>query len=121
MSLHIYGLKNCSTCVKAQKWLSAQGVAFEFHDLRQQVPSFDELARWADNVGWDALINKKSQTWRQLTDVQKALTAPNDLSQLVQAYPSLLKRPLLENTQNNMMLLGFSEESYQSLLSSLTS
>ncbi|NOL49660.1 Spx/MgsR family RNA polymerase-binding regulatory protein [Pelistega europaea] len=111
--MKVFGLKNCSTCVKAQKWLEANGIAFEFQDVRQMPPSAAQLQSWSLQLGWDKLINKKSQTWRSLTDEQKELTAEADLIALVQANPSLMKRPLLES--DKLLLVGFVEADYQKL------
>ncbi|HCP78159.1 MAG TPA: arsenate reductase, partial [Pusillimonas sp.] len=33
-SVVLYGLKKCSTCVKAMKWLDAQGIQYRFVDYR---------------------------------------------------------------------------------------
>lgn len=111
--MKLFGLKNCSTCVKAQKWLHGHHKTFEFQDIRQIPPTAEQLRRWSVQVGWERLINKKSQTWRGLTDEQKSFTQENDLIALVQANPSLMKRPLLENEQQ--LILGFVEEEYQQL------
>ena len=32
--LTVYGIKNCDTCRKALKWLSAEGIDHTFHDFR---------------------------------------------------------------------------------------
>ena len=32
----VYGIKNCDTCRKALKWLTAEGLAYRFHDLRAE-------------------------------------------------------------------------------------
>lgn len=111
--MKVFGLKNCSTCVKAQKWLEAQGIAFEFQDVRQTPPSTEQLKRWSEQLGWDKLINKKSQTWRGLTEEQRSLTQTDDLIVLVQEHPSLMKRPLLES--DDVLILGFTEADYQKL------
>lgn len=111
--MKVFGLKNCSTCVKAQKWLEAQGIAFQFQDVRQIPPSAAQLSRWSQQLGWDKLINKKSQTWRGLTEEQKSLTQTDDLIVLVQEHPSLMKRPLLES--DDVLILGFTEADYQKL------
>lgn len=84
-------------------------------DVREQVPSADQLSEWAAVVGWDKLINKASQTWRQLDDADKELSSDEERIALVQAQPSLMKRPLLVYTDG--VQLGFSEKSYEELLS----
>ncbi len=84
-------------------------------DVREQVPSAEQLSEWAAVVGWDKLINKASQTWRQLDDADKELSSDEERIALVQAQPSLMKRPLLVYTDG--VQLGFSEKSYEELLS----
>lgn len=111
--IKVFGLKNCSTCVKAQKALTAQGLAFEFYDVRQTPPTAEQLKKWSAQVGWDSLINKKSQTWRGLSEEQKQLTQEIALIALVQENPSVMKRPLLE--QGNTLILGFVEDAYRQL------
>ncbi|NLJ51531.1 MAG: Spx/MgsR family RNA polymerase-binding regulatory protein [Alcaligenaceae bacterium] len=115
MTFKIFGLKRCSTCVKARKFLEAQGHEVEMIDVREQVPSAEQLSEWAAVVGWDKLINKASQTWRQLDDADKELSSDEERIALVQAQPSLMKRPLLVYTDG--VQLGFSEKSYEELLS----
>ncbi|WP_243140651.1 Spx/MgsR family RNA polymerase-binding regulatory protein [Pelistega ratti] len=112
--ISIFGLKNCSTCVKAQQWLSTHGLSFTFYDVRQTALSAEQLRQWAEQLGWDRLLNKRSQTWRGLSDEQKSLTDTQDLIKLVQSYPSLMKRPLLVYQQT--ILLGFNEIEYTQLL-----
>jgi Spx/MgsR family transcriptional regulator len=109
----VFGLKNCSTCVKAQKWLDAHQIAFSFSDVRQSPPTVEQLTTWSAQVGWDKLINKKSQTWRALSEAKKALTAEQDLITLVQENPSLMKRPLLQH--GDALILGFDEKAYSVL------
>ncbi|MDK6203022.1 Spx/MgsR family RNA polymerase-binding regulatory protein [Oligella urethralis] len=111
MSFQIVGLKRCSTCVKAKKWLEAQGHEVLMIDVREQVPSAEQLTTWAVALGWDKLINKASQTWRQLDDSAKVLNSEADRIALIQAHPSVMKRPLL--IYPGGFKLGFSEASYQ--------
>ncbi|SUA51986.1 putative reductase [Oligella ureolytica] len=111
MTFTLFGLKRCSTCVKAKKFLEAHGHEVEIIDVREQVPSADQLAEWADALGWDKLINKASQTWRQLDDAAKELSSDHERIALIQANPSVMKRPLLVYPEG--FKLGFSEKTYQ--------
>ncbi len=111
MSFTIFGLKRCSTCVKAKKFLETQGYQVEMVDVREQVPSTEQLSQWADALGWDKLINKASQTWRQLDEASKDLDSDEERITLIQANPSVMKRPLLVYPEG--FKLGFSEKLYQ--------
>ncbi|WP_363154250.1 ArsC/Spx/MgsR family protein [Thiobacillus sp.] len=59
-------------------------------------------------------MNTRGTTWRQLTDAEKAAVV-DDASAiaLMQAHPSVIKRPVLE--RNGKYHLGFAEEQYQAL------
>jgi len=56
---------------KAQRFLKAQGVNFEFIDFRDQPIDEKTLQSFVDALGWDQLINKRSTTYRNLTDKEK--------------------------------------------------
>lgn len=108
--IKMYGIKNCDTIKKAQKFLQAQGIDFEFIDFRQNPIDEQTLQSFVDAVGWDALINKRSTTYRSLTDAEKlninlALTLKN---------PTLIKRPVL--VSGGEVSVGFSEKLYLSLI-----
>lgn len=113
MMIELFGLKHCSTCVKAKKWLEAHDIDYQFVDVRQEPPSGEQLNRWAAVVGWDKLINKASQTWRNLAEEDKNIENASKNVDLVQASPSVMKRPLL--VKGDEVLLGFAEEKYQDL------
>jgi arsenate reductase len=61
-------------------------------------------------VGLEVLINKRSSTYRSLTDDEKQ----NIGYELVSKYPTLIKRPVL--IQNGDVMVGFSEKQYSELL-----
>jgi arsenate reductase len=57
----------------------------------------DALARWADAVGWDKLLNRKGTTWRKLDPAtQAAVTDTATAQALMQAQPSIIKRPVVD-------------------------
>src|SRR5690606_17582191 len=65
----LYGLKKCSTCIKAIKWLEQGGIAFDFIDYRDQPVEPKLLKAWAQELGgWEKLVNRASMTWRKLPD-----------------------------------------------------
>ncbi|CAM5185992.1 Spx/MgsR family RNA polymerase-binding regulatory protein [Oligella ureolytica] len=114
MIFKIFGLKRCSTCVKAKKFLESQEIEVELIDVREQVPSAEQLTEWAAALGWDKLINKASQTWRQLDDAAKELNSVEERIALIQSNPSVMKRPLLVYPDG--FKLGFSEKTYQEFI-----
>ena len=109
-SLTIYGIKNCDTVKKALKFLSSKSLPHEFIDFRENLISEDLYKIMEQGVGLEVLINKRSSTYRSLTDDEKQ----NIGYELVSKYPSLIKRPVL--IQNGDVMVGFSEKQYSKLL-----
>ena len=111
----LYGIPNCDTVRKARKFLEANQVSYDFHDFKKQGLNLETIQNWLKSQPLEVLINKRSTSWKQLTDEQKqALTSGADLSILL-AMPTLIKRPVLETKSN--LLIGFKEAEYQDLVS----
>jgi Spx/MgsR family transcriptional regulator len=93
----LYGIPNCDTVKKARAWLTAQGLAHEFHDFKKAGVPADRLAAWEAELGWEKLLNRKGTTWRKLDPQQQAGVVDAVSAQaLMQAQPSLIKRPVVE-------------------------
>jgi len=106
----LYGIKNCDTVKKARKWLDDNGIAYRFHDYRSDGLSPELLQTFADQLGWNTLLNRSSTSWRQLsTDQQADLNADRAIV-LMLATPTLIKRPILDTS--NKMLIGFKADEY---------
>ena len=109
-SLTIYGIKNCDTVKKALKFLSSKSLPHEFIDFRENLISEDLYETMVQGVGLEFLINKRSTSYRSLTDIEKQ----NIGYELVSKYPTLIKRPVL--FQNGNVMVGFNEKKYSELL-----
>lgn len=112
--LIIYGIPNCDKCRAARKWFESQGMEFEFHDLRADGLAAAAVAEWLDKVGADALLNKRSTTWRALSDAERQQAHAGGAAELVLRHPTLIKRPLI--TQGSTVLVGYDEASWRSAL-----
>ncbi|NGM88878.1 Spx/MgsR family RNA polymerase-binding regulatory protein [Parapusillimonas sp. SGNA-6] len=113
--VRLYGLKNCSTCVKAMKWLQEQDVPYAFTDYRDEPVAPDTLRTWADQLGgWEKLVNRASMTWRRLPDESRAPATPEAWLALVQAHPALVRRPVMV-TADGQASVGYSEKKYREL------
>lgn len=93
----LYGIKTCDTCRKAMKALDAAGRPYTFVDLRADADVTALAPKWIAAVGTEKLVNRKSTTWRSLTDTDKA-RADTDAgaAELLAANPTLVKRPVIE-------------------------
>lgn len=113
----VYGIPNCNTVKKAIDWLKANDIPFEFHDYKKKGISPEKLKQWADGHGWEALLNRKGTTWRQLPDEIK-LSVDNEEAalELMREKTSVIKRPVIEH--GDLFLIGFDEEVYASQLKS---
>lgn len=92
MSLTLYGLKNCDTCKKALKALEAAGKAVTFVDIRAEADLPALLPNWLASAGDEVLVNRRSTTWRTLSDADRA----RDAMALLSEHPTLIKRPVIE-------------------------
>jgi arsenate reductase len=107
----IYGIKNCDTMKKARAWLDARSVAYRFHDYKASGADPERLARWAGTVGWETLLNRAGTTFRKLPEVEREGMDEARALALMQAQPSMIKRPVLETEDG--LVVGFAPERYQ--------
>ena len=108
----LYGIKNCDTVRKAQKYLLQRSVTVEFHDFRLDGLTESTLSSWLIHCESDALLNTRSTTWRKLSaEEQAAAKDPDNIGELLLQYPTLIKRPVL-CAENGSLILGFSPEHY---------
>lgn len=96
----LYGLKNCSTCRAAIQELSGVGKDVTFVDVRESQLDAGLIDRFLQEFG-DALVNRRSTTWRNLPDSERQGT-PEDL---IGMHPSLMKRPVI--VEGELVTLGW--------------
>lgn len=89
--MKLYGLKNCDSCKKALKDITNAGKDIEFIDIRDSCISIYIIQNWLDQHGDGVLVNRKSSTWRNLSDGDRQTPAPI----LLQGHPTLIKRPII--------------------------
>ena len=103
--LTVYDLKTCDTTRKSLKWLERRVVPHRFLDVRADGVDLDKLTEWAMEVGWQALLNRGSTTWRGLPEViRKNVTEDTALALMVE-NPTLIKRPVIEIKDG--LIVGF--------------
>ena len=93
----IYGLKNCDTC----KALLKVEPDFELVDVSITPVPENILEKAIENFG-EALINKRSLTWRKL-DIE---TRQKHAREIIRLHPKVMKRPLVELKSGDLSL-GF--------------
>jgi len=106
----LYGIKNCDTVKKAMLWLDQNNLAYRFHDYRVDGLTLELLQQFADSLGWNALINRSSTSWRQLDHEQQADLTQEKALQLMLDFPTLIKRPILDTGKK--LIIGFKSGYY---------
>jgi arsenate reductase len=113
----IHGIKNCDTMKKARAWLEAHGVSHVFHDYKSAGIDRATLAGWAKTAGWEKLLNRAGTTFRKLPDGEKeGLTEERALA-LMEAQPSMIKRPVL--ALGDRLIVGFDAAEYERAIATL--
>ena len=109
----LYGIANCDTVRKARKWLSENGVEFQFHDFRKDGLDESQLRAWVAELGWEALLNRRGTTWRKLPEaVRDGIDGESAIAVMLE-QPAIIKRPLLDLGSERR--LGFSADAYREL------
>lgn len=111
MATIVYGLANCDTCRKARKWLTANAIAHEFVDYRDTPIPGEALKAWAAQIGFPAMLNKASTTWKNLPQNRRNPGSDPEYILLLREYPTLLKRPFL--VRDGRIVLGFTHGLYE--------
>lgn len=110
----LYGIPNCDTVKKARVWLDANGIAYSFHDYKKEGADPARLAKWADVVGWEPLLNRAGMTFRKLDEADKADIDAAKALALMAAHPSTIKRPVVE--YRGGLLVGFKPDQWAAAL-----
>lgn len=110
----LYGIPNCDTIKKAKKWLEANSVEYRFHDFRKDGLEAEQLKGWADEQGWELLLNKRGTTWRQQPDEVKNSIDEASALALMLEQPAMIKRPVLDT--GSQRKVGFKDSEYAELL-----
>jgi Spx/MgsR family transcriptional regulator len=108
--LTVYGIKQCDTVRKALKWLDQQGIEHRFHDFRSDGLQPELLQAWLDSDFSDKLVNRRSTTWRQLSEAERQSEGESLLKLLLQ-FPTLIKRPVV--VTDRIVAIGFNPKELQ--------
>lgn len=96
MNLTIYHLKTCDSCRKIIKEIKGKGLDYTAIDVRKTPLNASTISELLEAFGPDKLLNKRSTTWRGLSDSEKN-SANDNAIKLLQTYPTLMKRPVIKS------------------------
>lgn len=111
----LYGIPNCDSVKKAQKWLLLNNIPYTFHDYRKDGLTKTLIERFTANLPWTELLNKRSSSYRMLSEQQRQSLNAQTITDLFIEFPTLIKRPLIIHNSNYQ--LGFNIETYKNLFS----
>lgn len=107
----------CTTCQKAEKWLQAQGLAYDFRDIKLNNPISAELREWHQKSGLPLkrFFNTSGIQYRALELKEKlpGMTADEQLA-LLATDGMLVKRPML--ISDDFVLVGFKQAEWENAL-----
>ena len=102
--------RKCSTCVKALKWLDANGVNYEERPIIEENPTYEELKEWYQKSGLPLkkFFNTSGLLYKemQLKDKLPGMSEEEQLK-LLATNGKLVKRPLVVG--DDFVLTGFKE------------
>ena len=109
----LYGIPNCDTVKRSRAWLEDRGVEHRFHDFKKGGVPRENIERWIERLGWEALLNRQGTTWRKLDDTAKsAVTDSATAREAMLAHPSLNRRPIVERP-NGDITVGFTHDTFK--------
>lgn len=108
MTLTVYHLKSCDTCRKAIKALQASGYDLNLVDVRADGVDQSVLQALVATHGWEVALNRRSTTWRALSDADKSDVTDEKAIALMMEYPTLLKRPVI--VSDNQTTIGWAKD-----------
>ncbi|MBE6963812.1 MAG: arsenate reductase family protein [Ruminococcaceae bacterium] len=107
----------CTTCQKAKAWLDENGIPYDLRDIKQENPSYEELAAWWKKSGLPLkkFFNTSGLQYKalELKDKLPAMSEEEQL-RLLATDGMLVKRPLL--ICGDAVLTGFRQAEWEALL-----
>jgi arsenate reductase len=115
MTLFCY--PKCSTCKKAQAYLSARGISYSYRNVKDDPPSLAELSDFVQrsHLTLQRFFNTSGQQYRNLglSKIIQGMDTPQLLA-LLAGDGMLIKRPLL--VDEHFVLVGFKQEQWDEVL-----
>lgn len=107
----------CTTCKKAEKWLSDNGIAVKVRDIKKENPTEQDLRSWHEKsrLPLKRFFNTSGLKYKELRLKDKISTMSEDEQYALLATDGMLvKRPIFVSDGN--VLVGFKEQEWQSKL-----
>lgn len=111
----LYTSPSCTSCRKAKAWLEENDIGYTERNIFSDPLSIDEIKeilRMTED-GTDEIISTRSKTFQKL-DVQVDAMPLQDLYELIQQNPGLLRRPIIIDEKR--LQVGYNEDEIRRFL-----
>ena len=106
----------CSTCKKAQVYLENLGVEYNYRDIKEENPSYDELKLWFEKSGLEIkrFFNTSGLLYKSMA-LKDKLPSMSDEEKLhlLSTDGLLVKRPIASG--DDFELVGFKEKEWDAV------
>jgi arsenate reductase len=114
MKVEIYGIANCDATKKTIDWFEENKIPFRFHDYKSAGIGKEKLISWDKKAGWENFFNKRSRTWRLVSDDHPdGVTTLALALKIMLEYNSIIKRPVIET--GGPLIIGYDENKFSLL------
>ncbi len=115
-TIQIFGIKNCDSVKKALKFFDEHNIEYCFCDYKAQesIINKDIIQKWLVSVGANKLLNKRSTTYRNLSDDDKDKANTdniNIIAELLNMHKTLIKRPVV--AYKEQIMVGFNKSEFE--------
>ena len=109
--------RKCSTCIKALKWLDANGVEYTERAIVEENPTYEELKEWYGKSGLPLkkFFNTSGLLYKSMELKTKLPTmTEEEMLKLLATDGMLVKRPILVG--DDFVLVGFKTEEWEKII-----
>ena len=89
--MQIIGTAKCRDTMMCRLWFDQRGISYHYVDLTKRPLSPGELKAVADQVGWEAMLDKDGKVWKKLQLEWKEYDPKEELEE----NPLLLRTPVI--------------------------
>ncbi|KIL51815.1 transcriptional regulator SpxA [Jeotgalibacillus soli] len=115
VSTTIFTTASCTSCRKAKSWLEENEIPYTERNIFSEPLSIEEIKtilRMTED-GTDEIISTRSKAFQELNVDLDSLSL-HELLELIQAYPSLLRRPIIMDEKR--LQIGYNEDEIRRFL-----
>ena len=113
--MDFYCYSKWSTCKKALKFLEGNKIEYNYFEIGDNPPSYEDIKEIVTKVDINKLFNVRGKVYKDLNLKEKIdILSKEEKIELLSSNGMLVKRPLL--IDNNKVIIGFNEEEYIDLV-----